>query len=116
FWPVRDDAPRALCNRGANGIDGTLATALGVAAGAAGPVVALVGDVAFAHDIGALLAIRRLGIELTIVLLDNGGGAIFDRLPISTQTDVYEHHVATPTGLDFAAAAALYGLDHERPP
>jgi 2-succinyl-5-enolpyruvyl-6-hydroxy-3-cyclohexene-1-carboxylate synthase len=116
FWPVRDDAPRVLCNRGANGIDGTLATALGVAAGATGPVVALVGDVAFAHDIGALLAIRRLGIELTIVLLDNGGGAIFDRLPISTQTDVYEHHVATPTGLDFAAAAALYGLAHERPP
>jgi len=115
YWPVRADAPRVLSNRGANGIDGTLASALGVAAASAGPVVALVGDVAFAHDAGSLLAVRRLGVELTIVLLDNGGGAIFDRLPIAAQTDVYEEHVATPTGLDFERAAALYGLAYERP-
>jgi 2-succinyl-5-enolpyruvyl-6-hydroxy-3-cyclohexene-1-carboxylate synthase len=115
YWPVRDDAPRLLSNRGANGIDGTLATPLGIAAASAGPVVALVGDVAFAHDIGALLAVRRLGLELTIVLLDNGGGAVFDQLPIAAQTDVYEHHIATPTALDFAAAAELYGLRYERP-
>jgi len=114
-WPVRADAPRVLANRGANGIDGTLASALGAAAAGRGPVVALIGDVAFAHDIGSLLAIGRLGLELTIVLLDNGGGAIFDRLAIARERDVYEQHVATPTGLDPRRAAALYGLDYERP-
>jgi 2-succinyl-5-enolpyruvyl-6-hydroxy-3-cyclohexene-1-carboxylate synthase len=115
LWPVRDDGPRVLSNRGANGIDGTLASALGVAAAGGGPVVALVGDVAFAHDLGALLAVRRLGLELTIVVLDNDGGAIFDHLPIAAQTDVYEHHVATPPGLDAEAAASLHGLAYERP-
>ena len=73
-----------------------------------GPVVLLIGDVALAHDIGGLLAAKRLGLKLTIVLLDNGGGGIFDFLPVSRTddgtraNDVYTRHVATPTGLDFA--------------
>jgi 2-succinyl-5-enolpyruvyl-6-hydroxy-3-cyclohexene-1-carboxylate synthase len=98
--------------------------------------VLLVGDVALAHDIGGLLACRRLGLKLTIVLLENGGGGIFDFLAVSrssmTRTaeprseggpeppgaeeepDIYTLHVATPTGLDFSQAASLYGLSHER--
>jgi 2-succinyl-5-enolpyruvyl-6-hydroxy-3-cyclohexene-1-carboxylate synthase len=115
FWPVRDDGPRALANRGANGIDGTLSSALGVAAVSAGPVVALIGDVAFAHDIGGLLAASRLKLSLTIVLINNGGAAVFDYLPIAGEADVYEEHIATPTGLDFEQAARLYGFRHERP-
>ncbi len=115
FWPVRDDAPRVLSNRGANGIDGTLASALGVAAAVQGPVVALIGDVAFAHDAGSLLAASRLDLSLTIVLINNGGAAVFDYLPIAREHDVYEQHVATPTGLDFERAAALYGFRYERP-
>jgi 2-succinyl-5-enolpyruvyl-6-hydroxy-3-cyclohexene-1-carboxylate synthase len=140
FWPVRADPPRVLCNRGANGIDGTVSSAFGAAAHAQGPVVLLIGDVALAHDIGGLLAAPRLGMELTIVLLDNEGGGIFDFLPVSQapigreleavpssdgrsesdgledrpSRDIYTQHVATPTGLDFAKAAALYGLSHER--
>ncbi len=114
FWPARDDGPRVLANRGANGIDGTISTAFGAAAGGPGPVVALIGDVALAHDIGGLLAATRLGLPLTIVLLDNGGGGIFDFLPVAGERDVFEEHVATPTGLDFARAAALYGLEHVR--
>jgi 2-succinyl-5-enolpyruvyl-6-hydroxy-3-cyclohexene-1-carboxylate synthase len=146
FWPVRADPPRVLCNRGANGIDGTVSSAFGVAAhdrdapvadggpvgganpvAGGGPVVLLIGDVALAYDIGGLLAARRLGLRLTIVLIDNGGGGIFDFLPIARASmgrepdqgapdadeDIYTRHVSTPTGLDFAAAAALYGLDHE---
>ena len=77
----------------------------------------LIGDVALAHDIGGLLAAARLELKLTIVLLDNGGGGIFDFLPVSRDApserrrgDIYTRHVATPTGLDFAHAAALYGL------
>ena len=120
FWPARADPPRALCNRGANGIDGTVSSAFGAAAvaGPDEPVVLLIGDVALAHDIGALLAASRLELKLTIVLLNNGGGAIFDflavsRAPLALQEDRYERHIATPTGLDFARAADLYGLEHE---
>jgi 2-succinyl-5-enolpyruvyl-6-hydroxy-3-cyclohexene-1-carboxylate synthase len=115
FFPARDDAPRVLSNRGANGIDGTVSTAFGVAA-AHGPVVLLIGDVALAHDVGGLLAARRLGLKLTIVLLDNDGGGIFHFLPVSKThpPEDFERHVATPHGLDFAHAAALYGCDHER--
>jgi 2-succinyl-5-enolpyruvyl-6-hydroxy-3-cyclohexene-1-carboxylate synthase len=112
---VRDEGPRVLSNRGANGIDGTLSSALGVAAVSERPVVALIGDVAFAHDVGGLLAASRLGLSLTIVLINNGGAAVFDYLPIAGEHDVYEQHVATPTGLDFGAAARLYGFRHERP-
>jgi 2-succinyl-5-enolpyruvyl-6-hydroxy-3-cyclohexene-1-carboxylate synthase len=140
FWPVREDPPRVLCNRGANGIDGTVSSAFGAAAAGAGPVVLLIGDVALVHDIGGLLAATRLGLKLTIVLLDNDGGGIFDFLPISRAAmarasdqpgadtkpraedgqdggergDLYTRHVATPTGLDFAKVAALYGLAYER--
>jgi len=119
FWPVRADPPRVLCNRGANGIDGTVSSAFGAAAAGRGPVVLLIGDVALAHDIGGLLAARRLELELTTVLLNNDGGGIFDFLPVSRAAmaqadDIYTRHVATPTGLDFANAAALYGLSHER--
>jgi len=115
FWPVRADGPRVLSNRGANGIDGTVSSAFGVAASTPGPVVLLIGDVALAHDIGGLLAAGRLGLKLTIVLLDNAGGGIFDFLPVAGEQDIFEHHVATPTGLDFSRAAALYGLGHDRP-
>jgi 2-succinyl-5-enolpyruvyl-6-hydroxy-3-cyclohexene-1-carboxylate synthase len=119
FWPTRPDPPRVLCNRGANGIDGTVSCAFGAAAAGSDPVVLLIGDVALAHDIGGLLAARRLELNLTIVLLDNAGGGIFDFLPVSgskmaLSQDIYTRHIATPTGLDFAAAAALYGLAHER--
>jgi 2-succinyl-5-enolpyruvyl-6-hydroxy-3-cyclohexene-1-carboxylate synthase len=119
FWPARTDPPRVLCNRGANGIDGTVSSAFGVAANGGGPVVLLIGDVALAYDIGGLLAHPRLGLDLTIVLLENQGGGIFDFLPVArSQTarrdDVYTAHISTPTGLDFAKAAALYDFGHER--
>jgi 2-succinyl-5-enolpyruvyl-6-hydroxy-3-cyclohexene-1-carboxylate synthase len=118
FWPARADPPRVLCNRGANGIDGTISSAFGAAAAEEGPLVLLIGDVAFAHDLGGLLAASRLGLKLTIMLVNNDGGGIFDFLPVSStpmavEHDVYTEHVATPTGLDFANAAALYGLTHE---
>ena len=107
--------PRVLSNRGANGIDGTVSTAFGVAAAGDGPVVLLIGDVALAHDLGGLLAGRRLGLPLTIVLLNNDGGGIFHFLPVAGERDAFEEHVATPHGLDFAHAAALYGCGYVRP-
>jgi 2-succinyl-5-enolpyruvyl-6-hydroxy-3-cyclohexene-1-carboxylate synthase len=113
FFPAREHPPRVLSNRGANGIDGTVSTAFGCAAAADGPVLLLIGDVALIHDIGGLLAAGRLGIKLTIVLLHNDGGGIFDFLPVATQTDAFEQHVATPTGLDAERVAAVFGLAYE---
>jgi 2-succinyl-5-enolpyruvyl-6-hydroxy-3-cyclohexene-1-carboxylate synthase len=112
FFPVRPDPPRLLSHRGANGIDGTLAGAAGAAAAAKAPVVALIGDVAFAHDIGGLLAAARLGIPMTVVVVDNRGGGIFDMLPVAGQRDIFEEHIATPPGLEIARAAALAGATH----
>ena len=112
FFGTRDDPPRVLSNRGANGIDGLVSTAYGVAASRLGPVILLIGDVALAHDIGGLLAGARHRIPLTIVAIDNGGGGIFDFLPVASQADVFEEHITTPTGLDLAKAAELYGARH----
>jgi len=109
FMALREDPPRVLANRGANGIDGTIATALGVAAAGGGPVVALIGDVALAHDIGSLAAARRLDVPLTIVLVDNAGGGIFEFLPIAGQADLFEEHIATPSGIDAEAVATAFG-------
>jgi len=118
-FPAREPSPRVLSNRGANGIDGTVSAAFGAAAVSTGPVVLLIGDVALAHDIGGLLAARRLHLPLTIVLLNNDGGGIFHFLPVAgedaVEADAFERHVATPHGLDFAHAAALYGCGYERP-
>jgi 2-succinyl-5-enolpyruvyl-6-hydroxy-3-cyclohexene-1-carboxylate synthase len=119
FWPVRADPPRVLCNRGANGIDGIVSSAFGAAADGDGQVVLLIGDVALAYDLSGLLAAKRLNLKLTIVLVDNGGGGIFDFLPVARaamalQDDIYTRHIATPPGLDFAQAATLYDLVHER--
>jgi 2-succinyl-5-enolpyruvyl-6-hydroxy-3-cyclohexene-1-carboxylate synthase len=68
-----------------------------------------IGDVALVHDLGALLCASRLGLAIAIVVVDNGGGGIFDFLPVATQRDAYEEHVLTPTGLDVERAAALFG-------
>ena len=114
FFPARPSALRVLSNRGANGIDGTVSTAFGVALASRGPVVLLIGDVALAHDIGGLLAASRLGLRLVIVLIDNDGGGIFHFLPAASEGEAFVEHIATPHGLDFAHAAALYGLGWER--
>jgi 2-succinyl-5-enolpyruvyl-6-hydroxy-3-cyclohexene-1-carboxylate synthase len=111
FFPVLDGPPRVLSNRGANGIDGTVAAALGIAASGT-PTTLLIGDVALVHDAGALLSARRLGLDLVIVLIDNGGGGIFDFLPVAGQTDHFERHIATPTGVDFEQLAAAAGFDY----
>ncbi len=115
FMPARSCAPRMLSNRGANGIDGTVSAAFGAAVTNKGPTVLLAGDVAVAHDIGGLLAARRLGLSLTIVLLNNDGGGIFHFLPVAGEGEAFDEHVATPHGLDFERAAALYGCAYACP-
>ncbi len=112
FVSARPDPPRVIANRGANGIDGSVSSAFGAAAASTGRVVLLTGDLALLHDIGGLLASRRLDLDLSIVVLNNDGGGIFHFLPVATQQDAFEQHVATPHGLDLATAAELFGCTH----
>jgi 2-succinyl-5-enolpyruvyl-6-hydroxy-3-cyclohexene-1-carboxylate synthase len=114
--PARVPLPRVLSNRGANGIDGTISAAFGAAAARPGqPVVLLIGDVALLHDLGGLVAARRLGLELTIVALNNDGGGIFHFLPVSGEGAAFTEHVATPHGLSLERVAALFELDYVAP-
>jgi 2-succinyl-5-enolpyruvyl-6-hydroxy-3-cyclohexene-1-carboxylate synthase len=114
FFPSLTTPLCFLANRGANGIDGVISSGLGAAAVAPGPAYVLLGDVALYHDMNGLLAMKRLGVEATIVVLNNGGGGIFDFLPIADHPEGYEELFATPTGLDCAAIADLYGLRFTR--
>jgi 2-succinyl-5-enolpyruvyl-6-hydroxy-3-cyclohexene-1-carboxylate synthase len=114
-WPAGRPSWTLLANRGASGIDGTISTAGGAAAGAPGDkTVVLLGDLALYHDMNGLWALGRHGLPLLVVVLDNGGGAIFNRLAPVEFKDLFEELFATPVGLDQAAVAALYGLDFER--
>ena len=99
-----------LSNRGASGIDGVVSTALGCAAGGAGPVAVLLGDIAFYHDMNGLLATRDRELQVVFVVVDNDGGGIFHMLPIRDFEPAFTPYFATPHGLDFEHAARLYGL------
>ncbi|MES2211249.1 MAG: 2-succinyl-5-enolpyruvyl-6-hydroxy-3-cyclohexene-1-carboxylic-acid synthase [Chloroflexota bacterium] len=108
-------------NRGANGIDGVVSTALGSAAAAAGPVVLVVGDVSFLHDLNALVAARLHGLSATIVLVNNDGGGIFSFLPQATVAtpglglpEHYEELYGTPHGIDVGPIVTSLGGEHRQ--
>ncbi len=118
--PVRDvewySAPRpdmrVVANRGANGIDGVVSTAVGVALGGGGPTTLLIGDLAFLHDANGLLGLARRNIDLTIVVVDNRGGGIFSFLPQASALDQerFEQLFATPQAVDLVGIVAAHGL------
>ena len=110
-WPANDRGYRVFSSRGANGIDGTLSTALGVAHGFA-PAVLLTGDLAFLHDANGLLTAPRFKGGLTVVLVNNRGGGIFEHLPVSQFGPVFEEFFATPQAVDFAGLCAAHGVAH----
>ena len=105
---------RVLANRGANGIDGVVSSALGAAAASEGPLVLAIGDVALYHDMNGLLAARQFGVNATVVLINNDGGGIFSFLPQASHPEHFERLFGTPHGLDFAHAARLYGAQYCR--
>lgn len=113
FFAGSERPLRFFANRGASGIDGVVSTALGVAAVSAPPVVLVIGDLSFYHDMNGLLAVKRYGLRTTIVLLNNDGGGIFNLLPQAEQ-EHFEELFGTPHGLAFRQAAELYGLSYRR--
>jgi 2-succinyl-5-enolpyruvyl-6-hydroxy-3-cyclohexene-1-carboxylate synthase len=114
FLPAIDRPVRFLANRGANGIDGLVSAGLGASAVAPGRTFVLLGDLALYHDMNGLLAYGRAGVEATMVVFNNGGGSIFDFLPIARHREGYEELFGTPTGLDLEKVAAVYGLPYRR--
>jgi 2-succinyl-5-enolpyruvyl-6-hydroxy-3-cyclohexene-1-carboxylate synthase len=114
FLPATGRSLRFLANRGANGIDGLISSGFGAAAVTEGRTFVLTGDVGLYHDMNGLLAASRLGLEPTIVVMNNGGGGIFDFLPIARHRNGYEELFGTPTALDLAKVADLYGLRFTR--
>jgi 2-succinyl-5-enolpyruvyl-6-hydroxy-3-cyclohexene-1-carboxylate synthase len=110
FGPARCDC-EVLSNRGANGIDGVLSTAVGVAL-AGMPSIALLGDLAFLYDAGALLGINGRDLSLDMIVIDNEGGGIFSFLPQASSLphDRFERYWGTPQGADVLAIAGAYGV------
>lgn len=117
FAPPMADPPRVVANRGANGIDGVSSTAQGVAAAGRGPVVAVLGDLAFLHDVSSLARPATVaGGEAsgcTLVVVDNGGGGIFDFLPQASAVDpvTFDRLFGTPQATDVASVARGFGLE-----
>ncbi len=114
FVPPQTKALRVFANRGVSGIDGTVSTALGVAAAGGQPTVLVTGDLSLYHDLNGLLALRRCDVRAHIVLIHNDGGGIFHRLPIAQHDPPFTEWFVTPHGLDFAPAAQMYGLRYRR--
>jgi 2-succinyl-5-enolpyruvyl-6-hydroxy-3-cyclohexene-1-carboxylate synthase len=113
-YAAPDGAPTPLAaNRGASGIDGTVATAAGFARGSGRPLTLLIGDLALLHDLNSLAMVRDL--PVVVVVLNNDGGAIFSFLPIASRKAFFEPYFGTPQGLSFEHAAAMFGLGYERP-
>ncbi len=114
FFPGSDSWIHFLSNRGANGIDGVVSSALGASTVSSGPTVLVIGDISFYHDMNGLLAAKLHELNATIVLVNNDGGGIFSFLPQAAHPEHFEALFGTPHGLDFEPVGELYGLDFQR--
>ncbi|NET37718.1 MAG: 2-succinyl-5-enolpyruvyl-6-hydroxy-3-cyclohexene-1-carboxylic-acid synthase, partial [Cyanothece sp. SIO1E1] len=112
FWPLNQSGVQPFFNRGANGIDGTLSTALGVAHRSQSTVL-LTGDLALLHDTNGFLLSHQLEGHLTIVLINNNGGGIFETLPIARFNPPFEEFFAMPQKVNFSRLCATYQAEHQ---
>ena len=121
WLPSSERVVRVLSDRGANGIDGLISSALGSAAAGVGRVVLVLGDVSFLHDLNALVAARLHHLDLTVVLVNNDGGGIFSFLPQHATDDPavglparYEELFGTPHGIEPGPLVEAFGFAHRR--
>lgn len=116
FGPITRDDVRFLSNRGTNGIDGVISTALGVKVNyGCDRVIVFTGDLALLYDASALQLAKRYEIPITIVCVDNDGGGIFSFLPVAEHESHFEELIATPSGVDIEALVRAYGMDYSAP-
>ncbi|MDQ0216565.1 2-succinyl-5-enolpyruvyl-6-hydroxy-3-cyclohexene-1-carboxylate synthase [Oikeobacillus pervagus] len=113
FFMVNDKEIKIMANRGANGIDGLVSSAIGAAVYEK-KLVLVLGDLSFFHDLNGLLAAKLNKINLTILVVNNNGGGIFSYLPQSSHPKHFELLFGTPADLDFSHAAALYGGSYHK--
>jgi 2-succinyl-5-enolpyruvyl-6-hydroxy-3-cyclohexene-1-carboxylate synthase len=101
-------------NRGVSGIDGIVSTAAGIAAESDKPSFLIIGDLAFYYDISGLLALKKYDIPLVVILFNNGGGGIFETLPIAKEEDVdFEKYFKTPIDLDYKSIVKGFGGNYK---
>jgi len=112
FWKAKEQAVKILCNRGTNGIDGTISTALGVSTSGR-PTILITGDLAFFHDLNGLLIGKTHALNLVIILLNNDGGGIFQYLPQKGKKH-FEYLFTTSHGMDFQAVQKLYRVVYHK--
>ena len=108
FFKKNDLKIRTMANRGANGIDGVVSSALGASASGE-PLVLVIGDLSFYHDLNGLLAAKLHRLNATIVVVNNNGGGIFSFLPQAKHPEHFEELFGTPTDLHFRKAVEMYG-------
>lgn len=104
-----------FANRGVSGIDGNIATAVGIAEALQKPVIAVIGDQTFLYDLNSLALLKKAKTPVFLIVINNGGGAIFSFLPIAKRKDVFEHYVAAAHDLSFPSAAELFGIPYFAP-
>jgi 2-succinyl-5-enolpyruvyl-6-hydroxy-3-cyclohexene-1-carboxylate synthase len=114
FNPQQPTGP-LFANRGVSGIDGNLATAIGIAQGLKKPTLALIGDLAFLHDLNSLAQLKTCRYPVLFLVFNNQGGGIFSFLPIAKRTIHFEELFATAHPFSFEAAATLFQLPYYNP-
>jgi 2-succinyl-5-enolpyruvyl-6-hydroxy-3-cyclohexene-1-carboxylate synthase len=112
FWQPNNSQIIPYFNRGANGIDGTLSTALGIAY-CDRPTVMLTGDLALLHDTNGFLINNHFSGHLTIILINNNGGGIFEMLSVAQFEPPFEEYFATPQNIDFARLCQTYNIQYQ---
>ena len=115
LWAAPPEAP-VLHQRGVSGIDGLVAGAAGACVGADRPTLLVLGDVSFLHDLGGLSAARRASAPLVVMVVDNGGGRIFERLPVhcALEAEAFERLFAMAPAIDVSHAARTFGIPYAR--
>ena len=103
-------------NRGASGIDGIIATALGISSESKNKTTLLIGDLSFIYDHSSLLISKQLKLNLMIIIINNNGGGIFSLLPVSKTFDkkTFNHYWTTPQNIDLKKIATLYDCHYQK--
>jgi 2-succinyl-5-enolpyruvyl-6-hydroxy-3-cyclohexene-1-carboxylate synthase len=114
-WRIDNSEIIIGANRGTSGIEGAIASATGFAVGLQAPVTAIVGDLSSLHDLNSFALLQRNVQPVIVVIINNDGGGIFSFLPIAKSTEIFDTYFGTPHGVNFAHAAAMFGLDYYHP-